>query len=48
MTDPSKYQATDAEVRALVDQVARDHQARMESTREQVKEFQETGKESVE
>lgn len=48
MTHPRDYQATDAEVRALVDQVVRDHTAKMEETRAKVKEFQETGKESVE
>lgn len=48
MTDPREYQATDAEVRSLADQVKRDYQARMEETRARVKDFQETGKESVE
>lgn len=48
MTDPREYQATDAEVKALADQVVRDHMAKQQATREKVAEFQETGKESVE
>lgn len=48
MTDPHEYQATDAEVKALVDQVVRDNQAKMEETRRRVAEFQQTEKESVE
>lgn len=48
MTDPKQYQATDAEVRSLIDQVKRDQAERQEATRERVKEFQGTGKESVE
>lgn len=48
MSDPHKYQGTDAEVRALMDQVVRDHKDKQQATRERVAEFQETGKESVE
>ncbi len=48
MTDPRGYQATDAEVKALADQVIRDHRAKMEETRAKVRELQETGTESVE
>lgn len=48
MTDPRKYQATNAEIKALTDQVIRDHQAKQEQTRAKVREFQTTGKESVE
>ena len=48
MTDPKDYQATDGEVKALIDQVKRDEAERMEQTRNRVKEFQKTGWESVE
>lgn len=48
MTDPKGYRATDAEIKALADQVIRDHHAKQEETRRKVREFQETGKESVE
>lgn len=48
MTDPKDYQATDAEVKSLVDQVKRDEQEKQELTRDRVKEFQKTGWESVE
>lgn len=48
MTDPHKYEATDAEVVRLADQVIRDHRARQEETRRRVAEFQQTGQESVE
>jgi hypothetical protein len=48
MTDPKDYQATDAEVRLLADQVIRDHAAKQAEARRKVREFQETGKESVE
>jgi hypothetical protein len=48
MSDPREYRATRAEVRALMDQVVRDQVQKMEETRAKVKEFQKTGKESVE
>ena len=48
MTDPREFQATDAEFQALSDQVVRDHNDKAQETRRKVKEFQETGKESVE
>lgn len=48
MTDPHKYQATDAEIKALADQVIRDEQEKQELTRDRVTEFQKTGWESVE
>ena len=46
MANPKDYQATDAEVRALADQVIRDNQAAMEATRKKVAEH--NGQESVE
>lgn len=46
MTDPKGYQATDAEIRALADQVIRDNQKAMEETRKKVAEH--NGQESVE
>lgn len=48
MTDPKKYQATDPEVQALIDQVKRDEAEKQQLTRERVAEFQKTGWESVE
>lgn len=46
MTDPKDYKATDAEVKALADQVIRDNLAAQEETRRRVAEH--NGQESVE
>lgn len=48
MTWPKDYQATDPEVQALCERVIQDHRDKMEKTRAEVREFQESGKESVE
>lgn len=48
MTWPRDYKATDDEVRRLAERVQQDYRERQEATRAKVREFQATGKESVE
>lgn len=46
MTDPKDYQATNAEIKRLADQVVRDEQEKQEEVRRKVAEHK--GQESVE